>query len=126
MPDFGVQMDWLRDMNNDRTISGLAVLVQDIVHLLITVRGTNPRNPERGFGITQQVLSGYTQETLPALASSIESVLLEDERITDADVNADISTGTWVLDMRITTSNAESFSLVGPIGDLRLELTNGE
>lgn len=128
MPDYGRHIDWLRDISTaGKTITGPELVAQDIIHLLITVRGTNPRNPSRGFGITQEILSGYTPETLPALASSIETTLLEDERILAAEVDASIDTGTWALSLRVDLVDGSSFLLVGPIGDLRVELlANGE
>ncbi len=63
------------------TTSDLQNLIQDVLHVLKELPGTNPDDPEAGVGV-EMYLNG-TVGAFNALSGTIEQQLKRDERITD-------------------------------------------
>lgn len=128
MTYYGQCMSMLDDMPDPAaTITDLDVLIQDVTHLLTTQRGTMATDAGFGFGLSDELLAGSTPASLPALASTIQSALEDDDRITTVDVDiAIVEDGRVLLTISIDASNGASFRLVGPLSALITELiTNG-
>lgn len=107
-------------------VSGQGALVQDIYHMLTTEPGTMATNAEFGFGLTNEMLVGRDPLTMPALASSIQAALEDDDRIDSAEVALDfLADGSVNITIEIAPSRGPSFRLVGPLSSLLTELTNG-
>ena len=104
--------------------SGITVLVNDIYHLIITERGTLATDPDFGFGVTDELLSGLLDEDIPALADEIEAAILDDDRVSDSTVTIARQDDVLVMDVYVlaATEPPDGFRLVGPLSDLRAEI----
>lgn len=124
-PNYGTCMSIMDDLPNVAALlSGIAVLVQDIYHLLTTVRGTCAPLPEFGFGLTDELLSAHDPDSTPAIASSVQAALEDDDRIALADVQIDPDpSGVAILTIAIDPTVGPAFRLVGPLSSLIVELT---
>ncbi len=78
------------------TTSDLQNLIQDVLHVLRELPGSNPDDPTRGVGV--ELYLGGTVDTFNSLVSTIERQLIQDSRITSCSCavtsNAD---GTYLL-----------------------------
>lgn len=127
MTYYGRCMRMLDDLSNPASFAvDLEVLIQDVYHLLTTRRGTMATKPDFGFGLSDEILAGRTPDSMPALASSIQSALEDDDRIALVDVDMSFGEdGIVIFAISIDATNGESFRLVGPLSSLVVELTNG-
>lgn len=125
---YGRGMTGLGQLNCDGTFTrGLESIIRDVYHMLVTVRGSLPVDPEVGLGLIDRVLTGVTADTIPAIATDIEGELAKDERIDSSDANVTIdANGGLVIDVQVVLAKGPSFRLIGPIGAVRAELiSNG-
>lgn len=127
MTYYGQCMRMMDDMPNPASFAvDIDVLIQDVYHLLTTRRGTMATKPDFGFGLSDEILAGRTPDTMPALASSIQSALEDDDRITLVDVDLTFEAdGHVIITISIDATNGASFRLVGPLSSLTAELING-
>lgn len=124
---YGTCMACLDDLADPaRILSGDEILIQDVYHLLTTQRGTMATKPEFGFGLSDELLLGRDPDSIPALASSIQSELEDDDRIDAADVSIEIGdNGEVSFDIQIDAASGSSFRLVGPLATLLEEILRG-
>ncbi len=96
MDEFGRELD-----------DPLAELVQDVVHLLLEVFGSNPDALGRGVGLVA-ALSGPASR-IPGIRAQIESQLHDDPRISNAKatITATDSRGTYRIDLEIEVNGAD-------------------
>jgi hypothetical protein len=122
---FGTCMNVFDDLDPTGAMaSGITVLVNDTYHLIITERGTVATNPDFGFGVTEELLSGLLDEDIPALADEIEAAILDDDRVSDSTITIARQDDVLVMDVYVlaATEPPEGFRLVGPLSDLRAEI----
>jgi len=98
----------------------VAILAQDVFHILIERPGSNPDDPTRGIGIIE-ALSGKVDTTL---ASRIDAQLQKDDRIDVAQTTiTDMGGGAYQIALTIQydaevlnlvfVNNADGFQMVG-------------
>ncbi len=123
--DYGRGLPGLGSLRLDGTLTrGLENVARDVYHMLITVRGSLPADPEAGLGLLDMILAPTDQESIPGIADAIESELAKDERIasSEATVTPNPATGSLDIDIAVTMADGPSFRLVGPIANVRVEL----
>lgn len=127
MATYGRGMTGIGELRCDGKLTrGLDAIVRDVYHMLVTVRGSLPADPEAGLGLLDRVLGETTSESLPAIGSDIEAELAKDDRIDDSDAQVTVANGVLVIDLTVTLKSGTSFKLIGPIGAVRTELlSNG-
>lgn len=91
------------DLNAAETQDAIAILEQDFYHRLIERAGSNPDDPDRGFGLLER-LSDILD---PNLAGDIKAEAKKDERIDHVDVVAtETAPGIYRIDIEIQPSGA--------------------
>lgn len=122
---FGTCMNVFDDLDpTGQMATGLTVFVNDVYHLIITERGTVATDPDFGFGVTEELLSGLLDGDITALADDIEAAILDDDRSADATVTITNQDNVLVMDAYVVaaTEPPTGFRLVGPLSDLRAEI----
>jgi len=104
---------------------GWRVVAEDFIREIVTERGTNPIDPERGLGMGRVVFAATEEADLPAYASDIQSALEQDERVSSVDATVTLGpTGKLEVTINVDLAAGPSFRLVGPISVIRAELVS--
>lgn len=121
---YGRGLTGLAELRLDGSLTrGLEAVIRDVYHMLVTVRGSLPADPEAGLGLLDLVLGETSTESLPAIAADIESELLKDDRVETVDATVTATPdGGLVIDIQVDLAAGPSFRLVGPISSVRAEM----
>lgn len=94
------------DPKATETTSDLQSLEQDVLHILIEVRGSNPDDPDRGIG-AEEMLSG-SAANIAALPGLIDAELLKDPRIdaSSSTLTTGPAAGQYTIRVQITVDGA--------------------
>lgn len=104
---------------------GNGALIQDMYHLLITTRGTLPADPELGLGLLDMILSGIDESAVQGIGVDIESELAKDERVKSVRADVTVRDSDLDIDVTVEPNVGPAFTLVGPIGAVRVEVLGG-
>jgi hypothetical protein len=109
LPNADGTLDLTPDM---RMATGRDVLSQSLIRRQTTPRGSVLTSPNDCLDVRQLLSAGMTQSQLQALASSIRTELLRDQRVNGAQVTITVNTATGATTIQESiTSSAGPFTL---------------
>jgi len=109
LPNANGTLDLTPDM---RMATGRDVLSQSLIRRQTTPRGSVLTSPNDCLDVRQLLSAGMTQSQLQALASSIRTELLRDQRVNGAQVTITVNTATGSTTIQESiTSSAGPFTL---------------
>lgn len=112
---YGYDVSTFPDLDpNLRLITGLRVVAESVARLWLTKPGTLITDPATGAFLQRLLSSGVSAEELEELRQQLESIALEDERVSECRVEftQDLDAGKIRIRGIITTSFEESFAMV--------------